>query len=140
MYHDILKSRILFFNKILSNKHTAPPIFNLEKQSVRCGIVFCYWLQICLALGKRRFYQPWFILLSKVSKYKTMADEKKKRTKQLCLSKNKWKIVNHSTLSTTMPTKKSHGGLDILLTTCKSKITMKIKRHKATLSHIFTRT
>ena len=36
---DIDKSRGIFLNKILSNKHTAPPIFNLEKQSVRCRIL-----------------------------------------------------------------------------------------------------
>ena len=39
LYHDIEKSRGLFFDKILSNKHTAPPIFNLTKHLVGCGIV-----------------------------------------------------------------------------------------------------
>ena len=38
LYHDIEKSRGLFFNKILSNKHTAPPIFNSTKHSLGCGI------------------------------------------------------------------------------------------------------
>ena len=38
LYNQVEKSRVLFFNKILSNKHAAPPIFNFLKQSVRCGI------------------------------------------------------------------------------------------------------
>ena len=38
MYKDVEKSRVLFFSKILSNKHAAPPIFNFLKQSVRCEI------------------------------------------------------------------------------------------------------
>ena len=31
LYNHIEKSRVLFFNKILSNKHAAPPIFNFLK-------------------------------------------------------------------------------------------------------------
>ena len=38
LYNRVEKSRVPFFNKILSNKHAAPPIFNFPKQSVRCGI------------------------------------------------------------------------------------------------------
>jgi len=38
LFNPIEKSRVLFFNEILSNKHAAPPIFNFLKQSVRCGI------------------------------------------------------------------------------------------------------
>ena len=47
LYHDNEKSRGLFFNKILSNKHTAAPIFNLTKHSVGCGID-----AICTILNK----------------------------------------------------------------------------------------
>ena len=39
LYNHIEKSRVLFFNEILSNKHASPPIFKFPKQSVRCGIV-----------------------------------------------------------------------------------------------------
>ena len=35
LYNNIEKSRVLFFNEILSDKHAAPPIFNFLKQSVR---------------------------------------------------------------------------------------------------------
>ena len=38
LYHDYEKSRGLLIDKILSNKHTAPPIINLAKHSVGCGI------------------------------------------------------------------------------------------------------
>ena len=37
LQNDIKKSRGLFFNKILSNKHTAPSISNLTKQSASSG-------------------------------------------------------------------------------------------------------
>ena len=37
-YNHVEKSRVLFFYKILSNKHAAPPIFDFLKQSVSCGI------------------------------------------------------------------------------------------------------
>ena len=40
LYNHIEKSRVLFLNEILSNKHAAPPIFNFLKRSVRCGIHF----------------------------------------------------------------------------------------------------
>ena len=35
LYNNIEKSRVLFFNEILSDKHAAPPIFNFLKQSAR---------------------------------------------------------------------------------------------------------
>ena len=38
LYNHVEKSRLLFFNKILSSKHAAPPIFDFLKQSVSCGI------------------------------------------------------------------------------------------------------
>ena len=37
LHHDIEKSMGLFFDKILSNKHNAPSIINLVKQSM----IFC---------------------------------------------------------------------------------------------------
>ena len=33
LYQDIEKSRGLFFDKMLPNKHTTPPIISLAKQS-----------------------------------------------------------------------------------------------------------
>ena len=40
LYKHVEKSKVLFFYKILSNKHAAPPIFNFLKQSVRCENVY----------------------------------------------------------------------------------------------------
>ena len=37
LYNHIEKSRVLFFNELLSNKHAAPSIFNFLKPSVSCG-------------------------------------------------------------------------------------------------------
>ena len=32
-----------YLTTVLSNKHAAPPIFDFLKQSVRCGIQFCFF-------------------------------------------------------------------------------------------------
>ena len=38
LYNQVEESRVLFFSKILCNKHAAPPILKFLKQSVSCGI------------------------------------------------------------------------------------------------------
>ena len=40
LYNHVEKSRLLFFNIILSNKHAVPSIFNFLKKQASCGIRF----------------------------------------------------------------------------------------------------